>query len=318
MCRRFQRRLRDVDPGHAAAGPRRSAGAGRAFSGPPCLGEGLGIGVEPVASLHDLDPDRDLGRCGDLDRQPEAIEELRPEFALFGVAAADEDETGRMAKAQAFPLDDILARSRHIEQQVDDMVLEEIDFVDVEKSAVGAGQETRLESGFAGHQGAFEVECTGDAIFRGTERQVDHGNGAPALLQWAGQAGFAAFVAARVAIRRIATVAATIDDDDLRQDGGESPDGGRLARAAVAQHQNAADTRIDRRHRQRQLHLVLADDRTEWKRHTHSWNLEAPAAKRQRPRAALHIDPCGEAKAAPTIRSEVGPQLSHLFSWSRG
>ena len=38
-----------------------------------------------------------------------AIEQLRPEVALFGIAAADEHEPGGMPDADALALDDILA-----------------------------------------------------------------------------------------------------------------------------------------------------------------------------------------------------------------
>ncbi len=51
-----------------------------------------------------------------------------------------------MTDAQPIPLDDVLAGRGHVEQQVDEVVLEQVHFVDVEEAAMGACQKP-------GHEG---------------------------------------------------------------------------------------------------------------------------------------------------------------------
>jgi hypothetical protein len=82
-----------------------------------------------------------------------------------------------MADAEALALDDVLARGRDVEQQVDDVVLEQVDLVDVEKAAMRAGQQPGLEGLLAMRQRALEIERADDAILRRAERQVDDGTG---------------------------------------------------------------------------------------------------------------------------------------------
>ncbi len=131
------------------------------------------VGLIGVATADHLDAVVDVGWRGDLDRKPEPVEELGAQFALLGVAGADEDEARRMADREALALDDVFARGGDVEQEVDDVVLEQVDLVDVEIAAVGAGQQAGLEGLFAAGEGALDVEGADDAVFGGTERQVD-------------------------------------------------------------------------------------------------------------------------------------------------
>ena len=124
--------------------------------------------------MHDLDARRQIGRRAHLDRQAEAVEQLRAQFALLRIAAADQHEARRVAHAQALALDDVLARGRDVEQQVDEVILEQVDLVDVEEAAVGARQQAGLERLHALRQRAFEVERADDAVLGRAERQVDH------------------------------------------------------------------------------------------------------------------------------------------------
>ena len=124
--RPLQRRVGDLDRGQPLARgldlpaqPRR----------PPCAhcaDEGRRIALERVAPAHHLDPGRQVLRRPDLDREAEPVEELRPQLALLRVAAADQDEAGRVADAQALALDQVLARGRDVEQEVDQVVLEQV------------------------------------------------------------------------------------------------------------------------------------------------------------------------------------------------
>ena len=133
-----------------------------------------GIALERVAPAHHLDPRGQVFRRAHFDRQAEAVEQLRPQLALFRVAAADQHEARRVAHAQAFALDHVLARGGDVEQQVDQVVFEQVDLVDVEKAAMGARQQAGLEGLVALRQRALEIERADDAVFGGAERQVDH------------------------------------------------------------------------------------------------------------------------------------------------
>ena len=140
----------------------------------PLRDERFRVALERVAPAHDLDPGRQvLGRL-DLDREPEPVEQLRPQLALLGVAAADQHEPRRMAHAEPLALDHVLARGRHVEQQIDQMVLEQVGLVDVEEAAIGARQQAGLERLLAPGQRPLEVEGADDPVLGRAQRQVDH------------------------------------------------------------------------------------------------------------------------------------------------
>ena len=147
-----------------------------------------------------------------------------------------------MADAEAFALDDVLAGGGDVDQQVDEVVLEQVDLVDIEEAAVGAGEQSGFEGLFAAGQGAFEVEGADDSSSGGAEREIDDGNVGRGGF---GTAGGAAFVAGGVGLGRIAMVAATGDDLHGREKRGQGADGGGFAGAAVAERQDAADRGID-------------------------------------------------------------------------
>jgi len=64
-----------------------------------------------------------------------------------------------MPDAESLPLDDVLAGRGNVEQQVDQMVLEQVDLVDVQESAVGPCEQARLEDLLAVGERALEVKC---------------------------------------------------------------------------------------------------------------------------------------------------------------
>ena len=130
----------------------------------PLRNERRRVALERVAPAHHLDPVGKVVRRPHLDRQAEPVEELRPQLALFRVTAADQHEPGRVADAQALALDHVLARRRHVEQQVDEMVLQQVGLVDVEEAAMRAGQQTGLERLLAAGQRALQVQRADDAI----------------------------------------------------------------------------------------------------------------------------------------------------------
>ena len=58
-------------------------------------------------------------------------------------------------------------------------------------------------------------------------------------------------------------IRATAHHIDFGEEGGECPDGGRLARAALTEHQYPTYARVDRGDGQRALHIILTDNRGE-------------------------------------------------------
>ena len=103
----------------------------------------------------------------DLDRQGEAVEQLRAQVAFFRVHRADQDEARRVGKGDALALDDVDAHRGRIEQQVHHMVVEQVDLVDVQQAAVGRGQHAGLEVPLALLDGRLDVQRADDAVFGG-------------------------------------------------------------------------------------------------------------------------------------------------------
>jgi hypothetical protein len=124
---------------------RRAGGFLRAPGG----GEGDGVGLIGVAAADHLDAGGDVAGGADFDGEAEAVEELGAQVAFLGVAGADEDEAGGVADRKAVAFDDVLAGLGDVEEEVDDVVLQQVDLVDVEIAAVGAGEEAGLERLFA-------------------------------------------------------------------------------------------------------------------------------------------------------------------------
>ena len=221
------------------------------------------IAVEAVAAFHDLDPVADIGRGAHIDRQAKAVEQLRAQFAFFRVAAADQDEARRVTDGKPFALDDVGARHGDIEQQIDEVIFKQVDFIDVEKTAIGLGEQAGFEALLAGGQRAFEIEAANDAIFRGAQRQIDEGNGAFFRLL---ASAFAAAFDAGAAIIGSAFVTAAGHDLHRRQQTGQRAHGGGFAGAAIAEHHDTAQPRFHCRQQQRLLHLGLANNGGERKR----------------------------------------------------
>ena len=146
------------------------------FLRPPRCREGFGIAFEAVAPAHDFHATRKVVRRADFDREPEAVEQLRPQFAFLGVATADEDEARRVAHAQALAFDHVLARRRDVDEQIHEVILEQVHLVDVEEAAVRARQQPRFERLLAARQRTLQVERADHAILGRTERQIDHGD----------------------------------------------------------------------------------------------------------------------------------------------
>ena len=84
--------------------------------------------------------------AGDLDGEPEAVEQLRAQVALLGVHRADQQEARGVGDGDAVALDVLAAQRGGVEQHVDQVVGQQVDLVDVEHAAVGRGEQAGLEA----------------------------------------------------------------------------------------------------------------------------------------------------------------------------
>jgi hypothetical protein len=95
-----------------------------------------GVRVEFDAPLDGVTPSGCVHGRRHIHDQCEAIEELRPEAPLFGIHAADENESRLLPHTETFALDDMDAAGDGVEQRIRQMVREEIDLVDVQNATV--------------------------------------------------------------------------------------------------------------------------------------------------------------------------------------
>ena len=210
-------------------GPRRCDAPGQLGVGVGiALGESGGIGLVRHPLPDDVDAHVDVAGRMDVDGQPEPVQQLRAQLALFGVHGADEHEARVVAVRDAVTLDMHPTHRRGVEQHVDQVVVQQIDLVDIEHAAVGAGQQSRGERMLAVAQHLLQIQRTDHAVLGRADRQLDES-------------------------------AAVHRGQHLRQ----APHRGRFRGALLAADQHAADLRMHRAQQQRQPKAVVADDRTE-------------------------------------------------------
>ena len=92
---------------------------------------GVGALQEIALELHDAQPLVDVGERDDVNAQAEAVQQLRPQFPLFGVHGADQDEMGGVHDGHPLALDDVDAHRCGIEEDVDEVVVEQVDLVHI-------------------------------------------------------------------------------------------------------------------------------------------------------------------------------------------
>ena len=223
--------------------------------------EAIGIGIEGGALIHHLHPQLRFAHGAHLHAHAEAIQQLGPQLAFFRVARTDQHEAGRVAHADAFPFDRVPAGGRRIQQYVDQVVVEQVDFIDIQKTAIRLGQQAGLEGPHAFAKGLFDVDGAAKPVFSGPQGQVHHRHLALFTHQGFTRLGPLAHLGAlQVWIAGGAVVGIARHHLDFRQQVGEGPDGGGFARAPIPHDHHAADAGIDDVEQQRQLHLLLADD----------------------------------------------------------
>ena len=222
--------------------------------------ERAGVSFKCVAAFDDLDAQRQVLWRAHLHREPKAVEQLGAQLSLFGVAAAHQHKAGGVAHAQAFALDQVFARCGHVNQQVDQVVVQQVDLVDVQKAPVCLCQQAGRELLDALGQGLFQVQRTNHAVFGGAQRQVHHGH----RLALHHRFGFGIFgLTHRTGLgglARVAAVGTAFDHLDGGQQVGQRAHRRGFAGATVTQHQHATDGGVDRHHLDGEGHFVLTND----------------------------------------------------------
>lgn len=237
------------------------------FLGQKCLAEGFGVALKGDVAAHDLDALGFIQYAVNFDGKGEAVEQLRAQVALFGVHRANEDEAGGVAEGDAFAFDDVGAHGGGVEQDINDVVVEQVDFVDVEQAAVGACQHAWLKMALAFLDGAFDIEGADDAVFGGGDGQVDKGGG----FAFVGQRVFAAdktlltFGTPGGRFGGVAVETAVRNNLDGGQEGCQGAGGGGFGSAAFAADEDAADARVYRVEDEGAHHALLPNNGGEGK-----------------------------------------------------
>ena len=178
----------------------------------------VGVGVEGDPAPDDRGAEGGIAGRGDVHREAEAVEELGAQVALLRIHRPHQDEAGGVGDGQALSFHAVGAAGGGVEDEVDQVVGEEIDFVHVENGAVGGGEEAGLEAPLAALDGGLEVEGAGDAVLRRADWQLHQGHrprfGHP-LLSGGVSPGAPGAGAGRAL--RGAAVGAPGDDRDTRQ-----------------------------------------------------------------------------------------------------
>ena len=123
------------------------------------------------------------------------------------------------------------------------MVVQQVDLVDVEDTAVGGGDESGFETAAAGLDGLLDVQRPHQPVLGGAHRQVDDadlsGNGGSVFSRRL------APLAQSLPVLGRAAVGAAAQDGDLGQQVGQGTDGSGLGRALLATDEHAAYTGVD-------------------------------------------------------------------------
>ena len=238
------------------------AGGRRTFGGRPGGGEAARVVVEREPPPHDLGPRCDVARRPHLDREPEPVQQLRPQLALLRVHRADQQEPGRVRHRHAVAFDVRPTHGGGVEEGVDEVVVQEVDLVDVEHPAVGVGEQTGLVGADALGQRALQVERADEPVFGRADRQLDQ----PGRVPGGHDRRVRPVRAVGVGRGGVAAEPASHDDVQVGQQGGQRAHGRRLRRALLAPHQHTADARVHRVEQQGEAQVVVADHGAERER----------------------------------------------------
>src|SRR2546430_11213953 len=168
------------------------------------LVEAVGVAFPACALLDDRYALVQVADAFDVDTEPEAVEQLRPQLALLRVHGPDEDEPRRMRDRHALALDWVDAHGGGVEKHVNDVVVEKVHLVDVEDVAVGLGQDSGLETARAFFERGLEVDGPDHTVLGGVDGQLDDSHPPHRRRQGAGLSALTAFEAPVFWVVRVA------------------------------------------------------------------------------------------------------------------
>ena len=224
----------------------------------PAGHKGMGVCLVGDAAAHHFPPFLRGHYTVHFHGQPEAVQELGTEVALFRVHRPYQDKLGGMAYRNALPLHVVASHSRGVQQHVNQVIIEQIYLVNVEDAPVSGGNQARLKALAAGLDGLLNVQGTDQPVFAGAHRQVNDTHLVADRRIIVG-ARFAPLAQTLPRLRG-ATIGAALKHGYLGQQGGKRTDGGGLGRAFLAPDKNTANLGIDGVEKQRPLHRGLPDN----------------------------------------------------------
>lgn len=101
-----------------------------------------------------------LGRAVDacdIYAKGETVQQLWTQLPLFRVHRADQNEASWVAERNALALDYVDSHGGGIQKQIHDMIVEQVDLVDIEQTAIGRGQDAGLEATLALFYRLFDI-----------------------------------------------------------------------------------------------------------------------------------------------------------------
>ena len=104
--------------------------------------------------------------------QTEAVKELWTDIALLRVHRADEYKTRRMRIGHALALHRVHTHSRSIQQHIDNMVVQQIDFINIENITVRLRQNACLKLLLAMLNRMLYIQRAHNAILCRADRQL--------------------------------------------------------------------------------------------------------------------------------------------------
>ena len=106
--------------------------------------------------------------------QSETVEKLWSKFAFFRISRTDQHKARRMLDRNTFTLNFIDSGDRNVEQQIDEMIFEQVYFVDVQKTAIRARKQSGIESFATGRQRALDIDGPAHSILSCSQRKLDN------------------------------------------------------------------------------------------------------------------------------------------------
>src|SRR6185295_9350488 len=98
--------------------------------------ERVAVSIVAFATLDDVDPVLKVVFSFDFGMEAEAVQQLRPELTFFGIPRTDQNKARRMLDRNSFTFDFVSTRDCHVEQKIDQVIFEQVYFVDIKKAAI--------------------------------------------------------------------------------------------------------------------------------------------------------------------------------------